>query len=335
MLRSGIHRSTIATLLVLYLGISTAYAKTYSIPVVYSDNYIDVRSSVLFTEEETFHLGDALYLAITLEFNSDRVGIINLDETLLTDSWGESPWIVHRGAPQISSSAAEKGLTRLHAFYEFQIVSCPDPGVICPGGKLYPLGDITLGVELKDDNGRVVSTEDIGFRPSPGFVGLPSALTLNNGRLESFNLYFPSRAFGLPIAAGVNPDPSLLLFVIGLVLVSVMVVAPTARTWLRHRVTKQMGILGNRWEHVLDRLQDETLADDEFWEGVRVAITWYCHDEFKINPLQWSTDRKDELSEDVLNQLRAVFIKAMHGSDLSAEQRKEIVKTLAENFIQS
>ena len=308
-------------------------AKSYSLPVVYSDNYINVRSTVLFTEQETFHLGDVLTLVISVEFDTNRVGIINLDETLLNDSWLESPWIVHHGPPQVNRSLQNNGLTRLETFYQFQIVGCPAPGEICPGGKLYPLGDITLGIELMDDNGRVVSTEDIGFRPSPGFVGLPSALALNNGRLESFNLYFPGRAFGLPIPAAVDPNPSLVLFIIGLLFISVMVVAPTVRAWLRHRVTTQIGILGNRWEHVLDRLQDESLEADEFQEGVRVAITWYCYDEYKINPVHWS--EKDEKMGEDLDQLKALYMQATQGIELSGEHRKQIVSELTNAFNQS
>ena len=322
-----------ATLLVLCFGLSPLYAKSFSLPVVYTDNNINIRSSVLFTEESSFHLGDLLHLAITLEFDANRVRISNLDETLLKDSWNESPWVAHRRSPQVTRSELDNGLTQLQAFYEFQIIACPSPGVQCPGGKAYALNDIILGVDLIDDNGRVVSTSDVNFRPSPGFVGLPSALMLNNGRLESFNLYFPGRAFGLPVPATVNPNPSLFLFIAGLVLLSMMVVAPAAKSWLRHRVTTQIGILGSRWEHVLDRLQNNKLEKEEFWEGVRVAITWYCYDEFKINPVHWS--EADDKTGDELEQLKTLYIQATQGAELSREQRKDIVNQLTENFKQS
>jgi hypothetical protein len=333
MLKYEMNKILSATLFVICFASCSAYAKSYSLPVVYSDNYINIRSSVLFSEEESFHLGDLLHLGISLEFDADRVRISNLDETLLTESWSESPWVAHHGSPQVTRSELKNGLTQLQAFYAFQIIDCPSVGVQCPGGKAYAMNDITLGVDLIDDNGRVVSTTDVNFRPSPGFVGLPSALMLNNGKLESFNLYFPGRAFGLPIPASVNPNPSLLLFIIGLILVSIMVVAPTARSWLRHRVTAQIGILGNRWEHVLDHLQDDKLENDEFWEGIRVAIIWYCYDEFKINPVHWS-EANDKTDGD-LEHLKTLYIQATQGTEQSSEQRKEIVNQLTESFKQS
>jgi hypothetical protein len=332
MIKNGI-QLYLAALLTLSFASCSLQAKSFFAPVVYSDNYINVRSSVLFTEEQSFHLGDVLYLLITVEFAADRVRISNLDQTLLTDSWSESPWLALRGPPQVSNTLSNNGLTRLEAFYGFQIIACPIPALQCPGGKNYVLEDITLGIELMDDNGRVVSTEDIDFRPSPGFVGLPSALAINNGRLESFNLYFPGRAFGLPVSADVDPVPSLLLFIVGLVLVSVMVVAPTARTWLRHRVTAQIGILGKRWEHVLDRMQDPSLEDNEFWEGVRVAITWYCYDEFKINPVHWS-ESGDKTDAEELDQLKDLYTQAAYAGELSPSQREVILGKLADAFKQ-
>jgi hypothetical protein len=333
MFKIGINKIATMTLIVMCFVSCSAYTKSYSLPVVYTDNHINVRSSVVFTEEESFHLGDLLHLAISLEYDPNRVRISNLNETLLSESWRESPWVALRGAPQLERIDLENGLTRIDAFYQFQIVDCPAPGGQCPGGKAYAMTDITLGVDLIDDNGRVVSTTDVNFRPSPGFVGLPSALMLNNNKLESFNLYFPGRAFGLPIPATVNTNPSLFLFILGLILVSVMVVAPTARSWLRHRVSTQIGILGNRWERVLDRLQEESLEGEEFSEGVRVAITWYCHDEYKINPVHWSA-ADDNTGED-LQALKTLYLQATQGTEQSSEQRAAIVKQLTENFKQS
>ena len=332
MIRTGMRH----LLLVLLLGLISCQAmtKTLSAPVVYSDNYINVRSAVLFTEETPFHLGDVLYLAIMLEFNQDRVQISNLDETLLADSWRNSPWIVHRGPPQLTRSIMANGLARLEAIYAFQIMACPNPEAQCPGSKAYVLDDVSLGMDLIDDNGRVVSTVDINFRPAPGYIGLPSALTMLDGKLESFNLYFPGRALGLPVSATVNTTPSLLLFILGLILISSMVVAPAARTWLRHRVTARLGILGKRWEHVLDRLQNETLDDLEFQEGVRVAITWYCNDEIGVNPVHWSeSDLKT--GKENLQPLRTLYMQSALGSELTVGQRKEVISQLVQFFKQT
>jgi len=328
-----IRNSIYGIFVAILLGFVSSYAnaKLFSIPVVYVDKYITVRSSVLFAEEKSFHLGDVLSLAVFLEFDPNRVSISNLDETLLLESWRESLWVSYRGPPQVISSKNEKDLTRLEAFYDFQITGCPNPDTQCPGGKAYPLSEITLGTNLMDDSGRVVSTTDISFRPSPSFVGLPSALMLNNGRLESFNLYFPSRAFGLPISANVNPNHSLILLIIGLILVSTMVVVPTARSWLRHRVTTQIGILGNRWERVLDRLQGEKLDDEEFTEGVRVAITWYCYDEYRVNPVYWS-EAENKISESALFPLKSIYLQVTQGTKLDIQQRVDMLKQLTEIF---
>lgn len=332
MIKHGICRVLTATLLGLIC--CQAYAKIYSSPVVYSDKNISIRSSVLGSEETSFHLGDVLYLIIVLEFNPDRIRITNLNEKLLTESWRDSPWVAQSVPPQVTLDTIENGLARVEALYAFQILACPNPGVQCPGGKSYVLGDINLGLDLLDDNGRAVSTVDVNFSPSPGFVGIPSALTMIDGKLDSFNLYFPGRAFGLPISATVNSTPSLLLFIIGLLLISSMVVAPAMRTWLRHRVTTRVGILGKRWEHVLDRLQTETLEDLEFREGIRVAITWYCYDELRINPVHW-TEADNITGEDSLQKLKKLYLQVSLGSAISAEQRKEVVEQLAQSFKQS
>jgi len=310
------------------------YADMYSSPVVYSDKNITIRSSVLDFEQESFHIGDVLHLVVILEFNPDRIRITNLNETLLTESWRDAHWYAQSGVPQVKLENLENGLAQAEAIYEFQIVACPNPGEQCPGGKTYILDDINLGLDLLDDNRRAVSTVDANFRPSPGYVGLTSALTVVNGKLDSFNLYFPARALGMPEFASVNSLPSLFLFIIGLVLICSLVIAPFVRTWLRKRVSARVGILGKRWEHVLDRLQNESLEDQELREGIRVAITWYCYDEYKINSVHW-TDADKNAGEDSLQQLKKLYLRVSLEDEISADQRKEFIRQLAQSFKQS
>jgi hypothetical protein len=330
MSKKGLRIFIIGTALAVFLVASPARGESVSGPVVYADQYITVRSMILNFEEETFHLGDVISLQIALKFDAGRVRVINLDETLLRNSWRDTKWIAHYGEPRIIRSGGNDDQTQLVAAYDFQIVGCPDPAFQCPGGKAYQLEDISLGIELIDNDSRVVSTADITFRPSPTYVGLSSALPLFNGRLESFNIYFPSRAFGLPIPVSINPYPSLLLFLIGLVGLVAISVAPTARAWVRHRAPAGIGIIGKRWEHVLDRLQGQTLEDDEFREGVRLAITWFCYDEFEIDPTRWSVDDSAPTGDEVLEQLKSIYREAMQGSEVSDKQRRETLALLTD-----
>lgn len=321
--------SLITTIILSFMTCSMR-ADTVSIPVVYVDNYISVRSAVLYTEEESFHIGDVLHLAIDMEYAPNRVRIANLDETLLRDSWSQSPWIALQGDPVVTQSQTDTDLSKLEALYDFQVINCPDLSLPCPGGKIYTLEDISLGIEILDDDGRVVSNTDIRFKPSPGFVSLPSALTVINGRVESFNFYFPHRAFGTLAMEKINGTLPLMTFILGLLIITGMVLIPMAREWLRQRVHTGVGLLGNRWELVLDRLDNDSLEDEEYWEGVRVAITWYCFDEYKINPIHWQQDEDVSTGDDVIDQLKVVYHEAMTAPTIEQSQRNDIVRQVTD-----
>ena len=226
-------------------------------------------------------------------------------------------------------------LASMEAVYEFQPVGCPGAVIPCPGGKVYRLPQLSLGIELIDDGGKVVSTEELAFTPWPGYVALPSSLSVTNNKIEPFEFYFPRRAFGLPEPVEFNSLPSVLLLLVGLLTLGMMVVAPAARTWMRRRVVPaRMGLLCSRWKRVLDRLQDEKIEDDEFLEGIRVAITWYCHDMFRINTLKWSTRDGVEPDTGQLVRMKAMFVETLQARSLDNEQRREMLTALTEIFRQ-
>jgi hypothetical protein len=285
-------------------------------------------------ENETFHIGDVQVLKIAVDFDPSRVRIINLDGSLLQNSWQGDTWIVPRGAPRLIHTSIKEDQDRMEAWYEIQVLGCPDSKEQCPGGKIYVLQDIALGIDLMDEGGRVISTTDVSFSPAPGFLSLPSALTLINGRVETFNFYFPHRAFGVPFTLSVNPLPPLVIFIVSLSLLGGYVVAPSARTWIRHHIPTKLGLLGNRWERVLDKLEDDSLSDEKFWEGIRVAIAWYCFDEIGINPVHWSTSKVDNSGDENIEKLREIFIRAINASTDMPENRKETFTALKAIFKQ-
>jgi hypothetical protein len=85
---------------------------------------------------------------------------------------------------------------------------------------------------------------------------------------------------------------------------------------------------------VLDRLQNETLEDQEFREGIRVAITWFCYDEFRINPVHW-TEADKSTGEDPLQQLKQLYLQVSLGNEITADQRLSIVNQLVQGFKQT
>ena len=299
-------------------------------PVVYSDQYLIVRSSIKNIEYETYHVGDILSLTVNLEFAPNQIHIVNLDESLLNQTWAELPGFFIHGEPRIDQDTSDVNKTMLTAVYEFQIVACSG-GVEppCPGGKIYPLPDLVIGIDLLGNDGRVISNNEINFRPWPGYIALASALPLREGALEPFTFYFPRRAYGLPVPLELNRYPAIFLLFAGLLTIGGTVLAPAARAWMRRRVPSRIGLLGSRWERIIDRLQDEHLTDEQFWEGVRVAITWYCYDEIDFDTLQWTENNEDlESPDNELERLKVIYMEAMNPQEANVERRSDVLEIL-------
>ena len=128
-------------------------------PVVYQDQYITVRSSIAGVEDGTHHLGDVLTAYIKLEYDPRRVRTLNLDETLLEQAGREVPGINLQGAQRLSIPEPAGNRTGIEAEYDFQLLGCPDGSAPpCPGGKVFSLPDLSLGIELIGDDGRAVSS---------------------------------------------------------------------------------------------------------------------------------------------------------------------------------
>ena len=328
MMTKGIYKFLLALLMLSNEAYSLETMGEHSGPIVYTDTNLTIRSTILNHEEKTFHIGDVQVVKIAVEYDPSRVRLINLDNTLIQNSWQDINWIVPRGGPRLSHTQTGPDRNRAEAWYEIQVLACPDSAEQCPGGKIYALQDIALGIDLIDEDGRVISTTDIEFRPAPGFISLASALTLINGRVESFNFYFPHRAFGAPFILSVNPMPPLMLFIVGILLLGGFVVAPSARIWIRHHIPGRLGLLGERWERVLDRLEDDSLPDEEFWEGIRVAVAWYCFDESGINPVHWGTNEPENTGNENIARLREIYIRAINASTTIPEKRKDTLDEL-------
>ncbi len=265
-----------------------------------------------------------------MEYIPNQIRIVNLDESLLNLSWDKVPGFYLQNGHRIIQDTSESNKIILTAFYEFQLVACSG-GVEppCPGGKIYPLPDLLIGMDFIGGDGRVISNTEVNFRPWPGYIALASALPLREGALEPFTFYFPRRAYGLPVPLELNRYPAIFLLFAGLLTIGGTVMAPAARAWMRRRVPSRIGLLGTRWERVIDRLQEEQLTDEEFWEGVRVAITWYCYDVIEFNTLRWTENTEDhELQNNELSRLKAVYVEAMNPKEVSGEKRTEVLEIL-------
>lgn len=103
---------------------------------------------------------------------------------------------------------------------------------------------------------------------------------------------------------------------------------------MRRRVPSQIAIFGTRWERVLDRLQDENIRDEEFWEGIRTAITWYYHDQYRLDTLQWFVeDNHAEFgSDEETNQLKKLFLEATCGGEVDGKRREDVLNILSNLF---
>jgi len=319
------------------LNLARAEGSLQTGPVVYEDRNITVRSSVINIESETFHLGQVISVVIGLDYQPSRVRTVNFDGTLLAGSWDQLEWISLVDGPRLSKRTVSDNYTSVEAIYDFQLLGCPEVVTPCPGGKLYQLPDISLYLELIDDNQRVVSTDQVIFRPWPGSIAVTSALPLIGGKLAPFQFYFPRRAFGLPVSVEANPYPMLIIFFVGFLTIGGMAFAPVARIWVRHRFPSRISILDSRWEMVLDRLREDNIKDDEFWEGVRVAITSYCHDLYNLNTVHWAMESADNSSqtesndEEIVN-LKKLYLNATYGRILDDDLRSEILSNLATIF---
>ena len=174
---------------------------------------------------------------------------------------------------------------------------------------------------------------DVDFRPWPGYAALASALALREGDVQAFEFYFPRRAFGMPVQVELNTAPAVLLALAGILTLGGIGFTPAAKAWMRHRIPARVGILGARWEQVLDRLRDEGLSDEEFWEGVRLAVNWYYHDQYGASTLEWlEVSAAQGPGDGEIERLRALFLEAMSGGPAGAGRRKEVLDELSDIF---
>lgn len=336
MLKNGVSIKAWALAVLFYPASLQAQDDNRSVHVVYEDQYITVRSSIDAFEGNTFTLGDILTLKIGVEYDSERVRVVNLDESLLTTAWGQTAWMYVPDEPPRVFHETGNGISRSEAEYTFQVIGCPGEEIPCPGGKVYQLPELSLSIEILGEDAGIVSATDVPFRPWPNYVPLASALPLLSGNIQPFNFYFPNRALGMPISINIDHQYVFMILALVALLTSISVAfAPVVKIWARRNISSRSRILGTRWERVLDRLHDESLQEEEFWEGVRTVITWYSHDLFNENIMQWLIRRGNgDPGQTISERLKELLEESARGEKISHVRRQEVLKILVESLEQ-
>lgn len=306
------------------------YAAGGTMPVVYQDDYVVIRSGVKEIGHEPVHLGNTLSLVVEAVFNGDRVRLEALDGQLFRRNWSDDKAIALYRPPEVTKSTNAGGATVLRAVYRFQILGCPKGKPACPGPKVYQLPDFPVGYEIVDQAGNVQNKKSARFRPWPGILPVTNALPVAaGGEVGDFNNYFPDGGFPRALdvedrgSAGLGlATAGILVFVGGFGFLSRRKAAP-------HRFAATAGGQ-RRWEKALAALHDAGLPDQEWADLLRRCAVWYSLDELGFNPCAWLNEGAAARPGNGEDVFRTFFYDVLEREGIAPAERDDFLRRFRE-----
>jgi hypothetical protein len=297
------------------------------VPDVYQDDYIIVRAGIEEAGRVPVHLGDKLSLVIEAEFPGNEVIVENIDEQLFERSWGSEKGISLINPPEIVRNDDTNGTTILRSTFSFQVIDCPGELTSCRGNKLYELPIISLGYQIVDVSGNVVNNKSVRFNPVPGSVVVMQALDIRGeGGLEKLSDYLGNAGYPAALELIKENETGMWPLIIG-GLVFFASFFPVLFTNNAPRRTDDPRRARNRWEKVLVFAEDKSdeLSDEEWSDLLRRCVTWYCMDEYSINPYTWLSDENTEGESQAVSSLRAYFVEVLNQEGIDKSLRSDYV----------
>jgi hypothetical protein len=297
------------------------------VPDVYQDDYIIVRAGIEEAGRVPVHLGDKLSLVIEAEFSGNEVIVEDLDEQLFERSWGSEKGIRLIHAPEIVRTQEANGITILRSIFSFQVVDCPGEFTSCRGNKTYALPVFSLGYQIVDVSGNVVNNKSVRFNPEPDSVVVMQALDIRGeGGLEKLSTYLGNAGYPAALELIKDNESGMWPLLIGglIFMVSFFPVLFSKNTTRR---TDDPRRARNRWEKVLVFAEDKSneLSDEEWSDLLRRCVTWYCMDEYNINPYTWLSDGNSEGESQAVSNLRAYFFEVLNQEGIDKTLRSDYV----------
>ena len=293
---------------------------------VYRDDSITVRAGLQGSSSQYVHFGDVLVLLIAVSYDSNKVSIHELDETLFTSAWPVDAgaqlvdWQIRRGARSASR------IKSVHATYRFQILGCPDDETpTCPGNRIYAWPEFVFGYEDLTASGD--SARSIHFRPWPETLTVSTTLQSDeDDQLYPFETYFPAGGYPDPLVGKDGMRRSFLTAGITLALMMGGILMWPFRSRTQDKAADELP----RWQQQLQNLRATDATDDaRFMDALRRCLVWYCNDELKVDPFVWlDLAEPGDGSGDERNhaELRSLFIDLLHnpaGQGVEFRQRLE------------
>lgn len=274
-----------AMVLLALVGAGTATAAP-ALPIVYQDANILVRSGIAGAGSEAIHLGDAFSFVVEVEFDAGEVRVEMPD-----DEWFQRAIAGLRGLrPYDSLAIAEETRAgdriRVTSHWRLQALDCPGDELSCPGSKRYELPIMTIGYELTAGSGTNVDSRSARFRPWPGELAIASAIAAAPAPDSGLTDLLPGGAHAPVLDAGEPSAVGSWLLPAGVLLVLLSLVPPP-RAQRARRAVRRGHDADARWEQAIGLLESGGQSDEEWSDGLRRAVTWYCLDELGVNPHTW------------------------------------------------
>jgi hypothetical protein len=134
---------SLAVVVILALFVANSNA-AQPVPAVYEDQDLIIRAGIPEIGLQSVHVGDAVSLALQIEFDATRVRVETLDDDYFERVFAGQKGIRLYARPIVSEETGNANQVMIRAVWPFQILDCPDEQTICPGQKSYSLPVISL-----------------------------------------------------------------------------------------------------------------------------------------------------------------------------------------------
>lgn len=299
-------------LLVLLLVSTAQHAAADSVlPEVYSDEWLSIRAGIDTGTDDLVELGEVLRLRVLVNFDAARVSPSSIDEGFFSSVWPAELGPSLQSWEGWSDQSDGENLDQLRAHFDFQLLTCPEQQLACPGTRRYRVPEFTLAYALSegDDAGSRVAR----FQPRPTELRVETVLTLDtNDALLSFDSYFPNGAYPAPTVS----DSGIVEWLAIAAVFLILLLGGIFMWSFRKRGKGDTAAQGEaRWQQVLQQLGNEPEQQEaRRYDALRRAVVWFCVDELQTDPYRWlntsPTENMQEPTQEV-ETLHQLFIELL------------------------
>ena len=294
------------------------------IPTVYQDQYVLVRAGINEAGRQPIHVGDLLSFELRIQYDSRKVRLEQFDNEYFQRGFSSQTGIRLFAPPVVTHEDLHGTLVETRAIWQFQVLDCPADQEICAGDKNYDLPVISTSYQLIDKSGQALNDKSFRFRPWPGKIVVSRSLPSLQEPEADFADYFPSGAYPEMLPVKTPSYGGLLAVVAGSLLLALGFGNRLSATGsLRGRQKTRPA--GSRWQRLLFHLRDSSLQDEQWTDGLRRCVSWFCLDELDVNPYVWLTDDSSpaEISPKSTVSARALFTDIAGQCCIEPEHRDE------------